>query len=254
MGQQEIDIRFDRILEVADKIQWYKYVVRNVAVNNGKIVTFMPKPMAEDNGSGMHTHVSLHAEDGKNMFSGDKYAGLSQMALYFIGGLIKHCGAVSAFTNPTINSFKRLVPGFEAPVNMVYSNRNRSAAIRIPICPPRAKRIEFRSPDPSSNPYLAFAAIMMAGLDGIQNKIDPGLPLEKDIYELPKEELAKLATIPPNLESAIKHLEKDSDFLMKGGVFTSDLIEMWIDRKKTLEIAPFKKFLTAHDYLYYFDA
>ena len=189
-GQAEIDMRFSSLVDMADQLQWFKYVIKNVANRNGKTVTFMPKPLYGDNGSGMHCHQSIW-KDGKNLFAGDKYGGLSQMALYYIGGIIKHAKALCAFTNPTTNSYKRLVPGFEAPVNMAYSSRNRSASLRIPMMSanPKAKRVEYRTPDPSCNGYLAFAAMLMAGLDGIENKIDPGQPLDKDIYGLSPEEL-----------------------------------------------------------------
>ncbi|KAL6077211.1 Glutamine synthetase [Balamuthia mandrillaris] len=252
-GQCEIDIRFGSLVEMADAIQLYKYVVKNVAARNNKIVSFMPKPIAADNGSGMHTHVSLHKPDGTNLFTGDQYAGLSDMALYFIGGLIKHAQAVCAITNPGINSYKRLVPGFEAPVNMAYSGRNRSAAIRIPISHPKARRLEFRTPDPSCNPYLSFSAILMAGLDGIQNKYSPGAPLEKDIYSLSDEELSQIVKAPRSLEEAINALEQDHEFLTRGNVFSKDLIETWVSRKRQYEIDPYRKLPTPFEFQMYYD-
>jgi glutamine synthetase len=253
-GQAEIDMRFDSLVAMADKLQWFKYIVKNVAVRNGKTVTFMPKPLYGDNGSGMHTHVSIW-KDGTNLFAGDKYGGLSQMALYFIGGIIKHARALSGFCNPTTNSYKRLVPGFEAPVNMAYSSRNRSAAIRIPMFStnPKSKRIEFRTPDPSCNGYLAFAAILMAGLDGIENKIDPGQPLDKDIYGLTPEELACIPSAPGSLEEALKALQDDHDFLLKGDVFTPDVIEKWIEYKTEAEVNPVRMRPVPMEFALYFD-
>jgi glutamine synthetase len=228
-GQAEIDMRFGPLVQMADNVLRYKYVVKNVARRHGKTVTFMPKPLFGDNGSGMHTHVSLW-KNGVNLFAGDRYAGLSEMAMYAIGGLIHHAPALLAIACPTTNSYKRLVPGYEAPVNLAYSRRNRSAAIRIPMydTSPKTKRLEFRCPDPSCNPYLAFAAILMAMLDGIMNKVDPGAPLDKDIYDLPPEELAKVPHTPPDLRCALEALEKDHQFLLRGDVFTSDVIETWI--------------------------
>ena len=232
-GQCEIDQRFDTLIKSADNMMLYKYIVKNVARSHGKSATFMPKPLFGDNGSGMHTHQSLWTK-GKPTFAGDGYAGLSQTALWYIGGLLKHARALSAIIAPTTNSYKRLVPGYEAPVNLAYSRRNRSAACRIPMysASPKAKRVEFRPPDPSSNPYLAFAAMLMAGLDGILNKIDPGEPMDKNIYELPPEELKKVPNVPGSLGEALDHLEKDHAFLLKGDVFTSDFIEMWISHKR----------------------
>src|SRR6266481_5087012 len=232
-GQAEIDYRFDTLVKSADAMMVYKYVVKNVAKKYGKTACFMPKPLFGDNGSGMHTHQSLWKK-GKPLFAGKEYAGLSKMALYYAGGLLKHARALCAICNPTTNSYKRLVPGYEAPVNLAYSSRNRSAAIRIPTYSenPKAKRIEYRPPDPAANPYLAFAAMMMAGLDGIQNKIDPGEPLDKNIYELPPEELKKVPTVPDSLGGALKELEKDHEFLLKGDVFTADFLEMWISHKR----------------------
>ena len=236
-GQAEIDMRFGPIVSMADSLLKYKYVVKNTAKKYGRTVTFMPKPLFNDNGSGMHTHMSFWKE-GKNLFAGDRYAGLSETALFAIGGLLKHAPALLAFTNPTTNSYKRLVPGYEAPVNLAYSSRNRSAAIRIPMysSSEKAKRIEFRCPDPSCNPYLAFSAISMAAMDGILNKIDPGEPLDKDIYDLPPEEAEKVANTPGSLREALEHLEKDHDFLLKGDVFTPDVIETWIDYKMENEV------------------
>jgi glutamine synthetase len=215
----------------------YKYVVKNVANQYGKTVTFMPKPIFQDNGSGMHTHQSLW-KGGKPLFVGDGYAGMSQMALWYIGGLIKHGPALAAIIAPTTNSYKRLVPGFEAPVNLAYSRRNRSAACRIPMysASPKAKRVEFRPPDPSCNPYMAFAAMMMAGLDGVENKMDPGQPLDKDIYDLGPEELAKVPSMPGSLEDALDHLERDHAFLLKGDVFTEELLSTYIEYKRSKEV------------------
>jgi glutamine synthetase len=236
-GQAEIDMRFDKLLQMADNLLKYKYVIKNVARQNNRTVTFMPKPLFNDNGSGMHVHVSLWKGD-TNLFAGDGYAGLSETALYAIGGLLKHAPALLAFTNPTTNSYKRLVPGFEAPVNLAYSSRNRSAAVRIPMyfTSAKAKRVEFRCPDPSCNPYLAFSAITMAALDGILNKTHPGDPLDKDIYDLPPEELAKVEHTPESLAHALRALEADHSFLLKGDVFTQDVIETWIDYKMTNEV------------------
>ena len=236
-GQAEIDMRFGPLVEMADNVLKYKYVIKNTAKKNGKTVTFMPKPLFGDNGSGMHVHVSLWKGD-KNLFAGNGYAGLSEMALHAIGGILKHAPALLAFTSPTTNSYKRLVPGYEAPVNLAYSRRNRSAAVRIPLysSSPKAKRIEFRCPDPSCNPYLAFSAILMAALDGIQNKINPGEPLDKDIYDLPPEELAKVPHTPGSLREALNALKRDHEFLLKGDVFTSDVIETWITYKMEKEV------------------
>jgi glutamine synthetase len=232
-GQAEIDIRFDTLVKMADNMMVYKYVLKNVGKKYGKTVTLMPKPLFGDNGSGMHTHQSLWKK-GKPLFAGNEYAGLSRMALNYIGGLLKHAHALCAFCSPTTNSYKRLVPGYEAPVNLAYSSRNRSAAIRIPTYSdsPKAKRLEYRPPDPAANPYLAFAAMMLAGLDGIMNKIDPGEPLDKNLYELPPEEMAKVPQVPGSLEEAIQSLEKDHEFLLKGDVFTLDFIDMWVATKR----------------------
>ena len=232
-GQAEIDFRFDTLVKTADNMMLYKYVIKNIAKKHGKTVTFMPKPLFGDNGSGMHTHQSLWNK-GKPLFAGKEYAGLSQMALYYIGGILKHAKALCAICNPTTNSYKRLVPGYEAPVNLAYSARNRSAAIRIPTFSesPKAKRIEYRPPDPAANPYLAYTALLMAGLDGVINKIDPGEPLDKNIYELPPEELAKVPNVPSSLGEALDLLEKDHAFLLKGDVFTQDFLEMWVSNKR----------------------
>ncbi|HYE30358.1 MAG TPA: type I glutamate--ammonia ligase [Methylomirabilota bacterium] len=232
-GQAEIDFRFDTLLKTADTMMLYKYIIKNVARRHGKTVTFMPKPLFGDNGSGMHTHQSLW-KGGKPLFAGKEYAGLSQMALFYIGGILKHAKALCAICNPTTNSYKRLVPGYEAPVNLAYSARNRSAAIRIPMFSdsPKAKRIEYRPPDPAANPYLAYTALLMAGLDGVINKIHPGEPMDKNIYELPPEELKKVPNVPGSLGEALDALEKDHDFLLKGDVFSADFIEMWITNKR----------------------
>jgi glutamine synthetase len=230
-GQNEIGMKFNTLMKKADELQIYKYCVHNVAHAYGKTATFMPKPIVGDNGSGMHVHQSL-AKDGKNLFSGNEYGGLSQIALYYIGGIIKHARALNAITNPLTNSYKRLVPGFEAPVMLAYSARNRSASIRIPYVPnPKARRIEVRFPDPGANPYLAFAAMMMAGLDGIQNKIHPGEASDKDLYDLPPEEEKKIPTVCHALDQALDALDKDREFLTKGGVFTNDLIDAYIELK-----------------------
>lgn len=232
-GQSEIDIRYDTLVKTADNLMWFKYIIKNVANRHGKAATFMPKPLFGDNGSGMHTHQSLW-KNGKPLFAGDGYAGMSEMALYYIGGILKHARALAALCNPTNNSYKRLVPGYEAPVNLAYSSRNRSASIRIPMfsASPKAKRLEFRSPDPSCNGYLAFAAQMMAGLDGIENKIDPGEPLDKDIYGLSPEELKDVPKMPGSLDEALDCLRKDHKFLLKGDVFTEDVIQSWIELKQ----------------------
>jgi len=242
-GQAEIDIRFAPLKQMGDWMQYYKYIIRNVAKRHGKTVTFMPKPLFGDNGSGMHTHMSLWKE-GKPLFAGNGYAGLSEMALFFIGGILRHAPALTPLTNPTTNSYKRLVPGFEAPVNLAYSARNRSAAIRIPTysASPKSKRIEFRTPDPAANPYIAFSALLLAGLDGIQNRIDPGDPLDKNLYELPPEELAQVPSVPDSLGGAIRALKDDHQFLLKGDVFNADFIENWMELKQkeydTLRLRP----------------
>jgi len=253
-GQAEIDMRFKPLLEMGDQLMWFKYVLKNVAQRDNRVVTFMPKPLFQDNGTGMHTHVSIW-KDGKPLFAGDKYAGVSQEALYAIGGILKHCKALCAFTNPTTNSYKRLVPGFEAPVNLAYSSRNRSAAVRIPMysSSPKAKRIEFRTPDPSCNGYMAFSAITMAVLDGIQNKIDPGDPLDKDIYSLSPEELEGIPSAPGSLDEAIAALKEDHAFLLQGDVFTQDVIDMWIQYKTENEIDDLRLRPHPHEFYMYFD-
>jgi glutamine synthetase len=239
-GQAEIDMRFDSMLRMADKVMLYKYVVKNVAWAAGKSVTFMPKPIYQDNGSGMHVHQSLWKGGEPLFFDETGYAGLSDMARWYIGGLLKHTPAVLAFAAPTTNSYKRLVPGYEAPVNLVYSQRNRSASVRIPLYSksPKAKRLEYRCPDPSCNPYLAFSAMLMAGLDGIQNRIEPPKPLDKDLYDLPPEELAQVPQVPGSLDEALNALEADHKFMLTGDVFTQDVIDTWIDYKRSHEIDP----------------
>jgi glutamine synthetase len=233
----------------------FKYIVKNVAWRNGKTATFMPKPIFGDNGSGMHCHQSLWNAGEPLFYDEAGYAGLSDTARYYIGGLLKHAPSLLAFTNPTVNSYHRLVPGFEAPVNLVYSQRNRSACIRIPITGsnPKAKRIEFRCPDPSANPYLAFSAMLLAGLDGIKNKIEPAQPVDKDLYELPPDEHADIDTVPTSLNAVLDSLEADHDFLLEGGVFTPDLLETWIDYKRTNEIAPVALRPHPHEFELYFD-
>ncbi|VAX33791.1 Glutamine synthetase type I [hydrothermal vent metagenome] len=253
-GQGEIDMRFSPLVNMADKLMLFKYIVKNVAHAHGKTATFMPKPVFEDNGSGMHTHQSIW-KDGKPLFAGNEYAGLSEMALHYIGGLLKHARALAALTNPTTNSYKRLVPGFEAPVNLAYSARNRSAAIRIPMYSPspKAKRVEVRFPDPSCNPYLAFAALLMAGLDGIENKIDPGESLDKDLYELPPEELAKVPQMVGSLDEALESLEKDHEFLLKGNVFTEDALTTWIKYKRENEVDELRLRPHPYEFFLYYD-
>jgi len=253
-GQAEIDMRFSSLVAMGDKLLKYKYVIKNVARKYGKTVTFMPKPLFGDNGSGMHVHLSFWKGDS-NTFAGDGYAGLSDTALYAIGGILKHAPALCAFTNPTTNSYKRLVPGFEAPVNLAYSRRNRSAAVRIPMYSPspKSKRIEFRCPDPSCNGYIAFSAIMMAALDGIQNKIDPGEPLDKDIYDLPPEELAKVPQAPGSLRESLNNLRNDHEFLLKGDVFTMDVIDTWINYKLKNEVTQVELRPNPWEFALYFD-
>ncbi|MDI6796375.1 MAG: type I glutamate--ammonia ligase [Desulfatibacillaceae bacterium] len=253
-GQSEIDMRFAPLVQMGDQLMWFKYVLKNVAYRHNKTVTFMPKPLFEDNGSGMHSHISIW-KDGKPLFAGDKYAGVSEMALYAMGGILKHCGALCAFTNPTTNSYKRLVPGFEAPVNLAYSSRNRSAALRIPMysASPKAKRIEFRTPDPSCNGYLAFSAMLMAVIDGIQNKLHPGDPLDKDIYAMSPEELKDIPSAPGSLNEALDALEKDHDFLLKGDVFTQDAIEMWLAYKRKHEVDPVRLRPHPYEFFLYYD-
>lgn len=253
-GQAEIDMRFDSLVRMGDKMLKYKYIIKNVAKKYGKTVTFMPKPIYGDNGSGMHVHVSFW-KNGKNLFSGNKYAGMSDMAMYAIGGVIKHAPALLAFTNPSTNSYKRLVPGYEAPVNLAYSSRNRSASIRIPMysASEKAKRFEFRCPDPSCNPYLGLTAILMAAIDGIQNKIDPGQPLDKNIYDLSPEELAKVPHTPGSLREALNALEADHAFLLKGDVFTQDVISTWIDYKMKNEVEAIDLRPHPWEYAMYYD-
>jgi glutamine synthetase len=253
-GQSEIDLKFDSLLRSADKMLLYKYIVKNVANRNGKTVTFMPKPILGDNGSGMHTHQSLW-KGGEPLFAGDGYAGLSQLALWYIGGLIHHGPALSAIIAPTTNSYKRLVPGFEAPVSLAYSRRNRSAACRIPMysAAPRAKRVEFRPPDPSCNPYMAFAAMLMAGLDGIENKIEPGQPLDKDIYETDPEEVSKIPSMPGSLEEALDALQRDHAFLLKGEVFTEELLRTYIEYKRSKEVDAVRLRPHPYEFALYYD-
>ncbi len=253
-GQAEIDMRFAPLLKMADQLMWFKYVIKNVARRWGKTVTFMPKPVFGDNGTGMHTHISLW-KDGKPLFAGDGYGGMSELAMHFIGGILKHAKALNAFCNPTTNSYKRLVPGFEAPINLAYSGRNRSASLRIPMysASPKAKRIEARFPDPSCNGYMAFAALLMAGLDGIQNKIDPGDPLDKDIYGLSPEELKDIPSAAGSLEEALDALEADHEFLLKGDVFTQDVIDVWIGYKRKNEVSEVRLRPTPHEFFLYYD-
>lgn len=252
-GQCEIDMKFKPLLRAADQLLMFKYVVKNTAKKAGKTVTYMPKPLFGDNGSGMHVHVSLWSK-GKPLFAGGGYAGLSETALYFIGGILKHAPALLAITNPTTNSYKRLVPGFEAPVNLAYSSNNRSASVRIPFGnSPKAKRVEFRCPDPSSNPYLAFSAILMAGIDGVKNRIDPGEPLDKDIYDMSPEELKDVPSTPESLGHALKALENDHEFLLQGNVFTEDVINTWINYKITKEIKPAALRPTPFEFEMYYD-
>ena len=253
-GQSEIDLRFDSLLNMGDSLAWFKYVLKNVATKYDHTVTFMPKPLYGDNGSGMHIHMSFW-KDGTPLFAGNKYAGMSEMALHAIGGIMKHCKALCAITNPTTNSYKRLVPGFEAPINLAYSSRNRSAAIRLPMYSgsPNAKRVEFRTPDPSANGYMAFAAIAMAMIDGIQNKMDPGDPMDKNIYDLPPEELAEMESAPATLEEALAALREDHEFLLKGDVFTKDVIDHWIDYKMENEVKEVISRPHPHEFYLYYD-
>ena len=254
-GQAEIDFRFDTLLKTADNLMTYKYVIKNVAKQDGRTVTFMPKPIFGDNGSGMHCHQSLWKDGAPLFYDEVGYAGLSDSARHYIGGLLKHAASLLAFTNPTVNSYHRLVPGFEAPVNLVYSQRNRSACVRIPITGsnPKAKRLEFRVPDPSCNPYLAFAAMLMAGLDGIRNKIEPPEPIDKDLYELPPDEHALVEQVPGSLEQVLEALEADHEYLLEGGVFTPDLIETWLDLKRSNEIDQVRLRPHPHEFELYFD-
>jgi glutamine synthetase len=254
-GQAEINYRFDTLLTAADDLMKFKYIVKNTAWDAGKTATFMPKPIFGDNGSGMHCHQSLWSNGDPLFYDEAGYGGLSDIARWYIGGILKHAPSLLAFTNPTVNSYHRLVPGFEAPVNLVYSQRNRSACIRIPITGsnPKAKRIEFRCPDPSSNPYLAFSAQLLAGLDGIRNKTEPADPIDKDLYELPPEEHASVSQVPTSLPAVIDSLEADHEFLLEGDVFTSDLIETWIDLKRENEIAPIQLRPHPHEFELYYD-
>ena len=254
-GQCEIDMRYGPLVDMADSVLWYKYIVKNIARKHGKVATFMPKPLFGDNGSGMHTHQSLW-KGGKPLFFDEQgYALTSQLCRWYIGGLLTHARSLMAFCAPTTNSYKRLVPGYEAPVNLVYSARNRSAAARIPVytAQPKTKRIEFRPPDPSCNPYLAFSAMLMAGLDGIEKKIDPGDPLDKNTYELSPDEAANLKTVPGSLEDSLRALEDDHDFLMKGGVFTQDVIDVWLEFKREVEIDPLRLRPHPYEFHLYFD-
>ncbi len=254
-GQAEMDLQHDELLAMADAVMVYKYVVKNVAVRHGRAATFMPKPLFGDNGNGMHTHFSLW-KDGEPLFSGSGYAGLSETALHAIGGILQHAPALLGFTNPTTNSYRRLVPGYEAPVNLTYSQRNRSAACRVPMysTSPKSKRIEFRCPDPTCNPYLAFSAILMAALDGIQNKIDPGEAIDKNIYDLPRDEAAAVRTTPASLNESLRALEQDHEFLVRGDVFTEDVIHTWIHHKRSREVDAVRSRPHPYEFCLYFDA
>jgi glutamine synthetase len=254
-GQAEINYKFSTLLLAGDTMQLFKYVVKNTAWHAGKSATFMPKPLFGDNGSGMHTHQSLWLGGEPLFYDETGYGGLSDIARWYVGGLLKHAPSLLAFTNPTVNSYRRLVPGYEAPVNLVYSQRNRSACTRIPVTGTnaKAKRIEFRVPDPSSNPYLAFSAMLMAGLDGIRNKFEPPAPIDKDLYDLPPEEVAQVAQVPGTLDAVLTSLESDHDYLLEGGVFTPDLIETWIDYKRSSEIDPVRLRPTPHEFAMYYD-
>jgi glutamine synthetase len=253
-GQCEIDMRFNELVRMADQVLIYKYIIKNVCWQHGKTATFMPKPLFADNGSGMHCHISLWKENHP-LFAGNGYAGMSEMAMYAIGGLLRHAPAILAFTNPTTNSYTRLVPGYEAPVNLAYSQRNRSASCRIPMYShsPKAKRVEFRCPDPSCNPYLGFSAMLMAVIDGIQNKISPGEPLDKDIYDLPPEELANIPKTPGSLDEALDALQKDHQFLLMGDVFTQDVIDTWINYKRKNEADAVRLRPHPYEFCLYFD-
>ena len=253
-GQCEIDLRFQDMLTMADQLLVYKYVVKNVAWRHGKTATFMPKPLYADNGSGMHVHLSMW-KDEQPLFAGGGYAGLSEIALHALGGILKHARAILAFSNPTTNSYKRLVPGYEAPVNLAYSQRNRSAACRIPMysMSPTSKRIEFRCPDPSCNPYLAFSAILMAAIDGIQNKIDPGDPMDKNIYDLPPEQLANIPKTPASLAESLAALKQDHDFLLRGDVFTPDVISTWIHDKMVNDVDSIRLRPHPYEFCMYYD-
>ena len=253
-GQCELGFRFATLVQAADYLLTYKYVIKNVGKKYGKSITFMPKPLFNDNGSGMHVHQSIW-KDGQPLFAGDRYAGFSEMGLHYIGGILKHAPALLAITNPTTNSYKRLVPGFEAPVNLAYSQGNRSASVRIPLSGtnPKAKRLEFRCPDATSNPYLAFAAMLCAGIDGIKNQIDPGEPLDVDIYDLSPEELSKIPSTPGSLEGALEALEKDHSFLTESGVFTEDFIQTWISYKLDNEVNPMRLRPHPYEFALYYD-
>ena len=254
-GQAEIDVKFDTLLRMSDKLMLFKYIIKNVAHKYNKTVTFMPKPIFGDNGSGMHTHQSLWNGDDPLFYDEAGYAGLSDLARWYIGGLLSHAPSILAFSNPTTNSYRRLVPGYEAPVNLVYSQRNRSAACRIPLISqsPKAKRVEFRVPDPSCNPYLAFSAMMLAGLDGVKNKIEPPDPVDKDIYELPREELLNLPSVPASLEEALDDLKEDHEYLLEGGVFTEDVIETWIEYKMDNEVSQVRLRPNPYEFHMYYD-
>src|ERR1051326_7869596 len=254
-GQAEIDMRFLSLVKMADALQWYKHIVKNVAKKHGKTATFMPKPVFGDNGSGMHTHQSIWKGE-KPLFAGDGYGGMSQLGMNYIAGILKHAPAIAAFTNPGTNSYRRLVPGFEAPVNLAYSSRNRSAAVRIPMYSPspKAKRIEVRFPDPTCNGYLAFAAMLMAGLDGIEKKLNPGEPLDKDIYALTPEELKDVPSMPGSLEEALDNLKNDHEFLLKGDVFTEDVVETWIGYKMENEVNAMRLRPHPYEFALYYDA
>ncbi len=253
-GQSEIDIRFNRLREAGDQLQWFKYVIKNVAYRHGRTVTFMPKPIYEDNGSGMHVHISIW-KNGNNIFAGDQYAGLSKEALFFIGGILAHARSLNAFTNPTTNSYRRLVPGYEAPVNLAYSSRNRSASVRIPMgsVNPKSRRVEIRFPDPSANGYLAFAALLMAGLDGMENQIDPGEPLDKDIYSMSPLELHGVPSTCGSLSEALHELEQDQEYLLKGDVFTPDVIETWLEYKRKREVDEVRRRPVPMEFQLYYD-
>ncbi len=254
-GQAEIDMRFQSLVKMSDWLTWYKYICKNVAKRHGKTVTFMPKPLFGDNGSGMHTHQSLWKGETP-LFAGSGYAGMSETALHYIAGILTHAKSIAAFTNPGTNSYRRLVPGFEAPINLAYSSRNRSASVRIPMYSPspKAKRIEVRFPDPTCNPYLAFSVMMMAGLDGVQRRLDPGQPLDKDIYALTPAELKEVPSMPASLEEALDNLKKDHEYLLKGDVFTEDLIETWIDYKMAREVSQVRLRPHPYEFAMYFDA
>jgi len=254
-GQAEINYRFGTLLQAGDQMQLFKYIIKNTAWHAGKTATFMPKPLFGDNGSGMHTHQSLWLGGSPLFYDETGYGGLSDLARWYVGGLLHHAPSLLAFTNPTVNSYRRLVPGYEAPVNLVYSQRNRSACTRIPVTGTnaKAKRIEFRVPDPSANVYLAFSAMMMAGMDGIKNKIEPPAPIDKDLYDLPPEEVANVKQVPGSLSAVLDSLEADHDYLLDGGVFTPDLVETWIDYKRSNEIDPVRLRPTPHEFAMYYD-